>query len=212
MKPSDRFLLIPALLVLVQLPGLHLLDLICQAAEPLGDRERAGNHLIHDITTMWYAEPILVGEPRRLRIRFVGMKTWQTWISILVVAVGTFGVLVYGHRSAAWTVNQIIGMAIIVPALGLWMLALVQPGKSFAISAQAKELVTHGLYSKIQNPIYVFGAIVLVGLIIYSSQLQLFLMFLIVIPVQWIRIRNERQALDAKFGEAYREYRRRTWF
>ncbi|HEY4367130.1 MAG TPA: methyltransferase [Steroidobacteraceae bacterium] len=139
------------------------------------------------------------------------MKTWRIWLSILVVA-GTFGVLVCGTRSAAWTENHIIGMAIVVPALCLWALALVQLGRSFAVSAQAKELVTHGLYSKIQNPVYVFGAIVLVGLIFYSGRPQLFLLFLIVIPVQWMRIRNERQALEAKFGEAYREYRRRTWF
>ncbi len=140
------------------------------------------------------------------------MKTWQIWFSILVVAVGTFGVLVYGNRSAAWTENQIVGMAIVLPALCLWALALVQLGRSFAVSALAKELVTHGLYSKIQNPVYVFGAIVLAGLITYSGQPKLFLVFLIVIPVQWMRIRNERHALEAKFGEAYREYRRRTWF
>lgn len=99
-----------------------------------------------------------------------------------------------------------------LPALCLWVLALMQLGKSFAVSAQAKQLVTYGLYSKIQNPVYVFGAIVLAGLITYSGQPKLFLVFLIVIPVQWMRIRNERQALEAKFGEAYREYRRRTWF
>ena len=88
----------------------------------------------------------------------------------------------------------------------------MQLGKSFAVSAQAKELVTHGLYSKIQNPIYVFGAIMLAGLITYSGQRKFFLLFLILIPVQWMRIRNKRQALEAKFGEAYREYRRRTGF
>jgi protein-S-isoprenylcysteine O-methyltransferase Ste14 len=32
------------------------------------------------------------------------------------------------------------------------------------------------------------------------------------IPLQYVRIRAERSALEAKFGDAYREYRKRTWF
>ncbi|HLW81911.1 MAG TPA: isoprenylcysteine carboxylmethyltransferase family protein [Candidatus Acidoferrales bacterium] len=139
------------------------------------------------------------------------MKTWPTWISILIVAV-VFGFFVYGSRSAGWSTHQIVGMAIAVPALCLWMLARVQLRKSFAISAQAKELVTHGLYSKIQNPVYVFGAIGLAGFIVYFNRPWFFLIFLIIIPMQVMRIRNERRVLEAKFGEAYREYRRRTWF
>ncbi len=139
------------------------------------------------------------------------MKTWVTWLSILVVGVA-FGFLVYQTRSAAWSAHQIIGMAIALPALLLWVLARVQLRKSFAISAQAKELVTAGIYSKIQNPVYVFGGIFLLGLIIYSGQPLFFLVFLILIPMQWMRIRNERRVLEAKFGDAYREYRRRTWF
>jgi protein-S-isoprenylcysteine O-methyltransferase Ste14 len=139
------------------------------------------------------------------------MKTWPTWISILIVAV-VFGFLVYGSRSAGWSTHQIVGMAIAIPAACLWVLARVQLRKSFAISAQAKELVTHGLYSKIQNPVYLFGGIIIAGVFIYFGQPRLFLLFAILTPLQVIRIRNERRVLEAKFGETYREYRRRTWF
>jgi protein-S-isoprenylcysteine O-methyltransferase Ste14 len=34
----------------------------------------------------------------------------------------------------------------------------------------------------------------------------------ILIPLQWIRTRKEAQVLEEKFGDAYREYRRHTWF
>jgi protein-S-isoprenylcysteine O-methyltransferase Ste14 len=139
------------------------------------------------------------------------MKTWPTWISILIVAV-VFGFLVYGNRGARWSTHQIVGMAIAIPAACLWVLARVQLRKSFAISAQAKELVTRGLYSKIQNPVYLFGGIIIAGVFIYFGQPRLFLLFAILIPLQLMRIRNERRVLEAKFGEAYREYRRHTWF
>jgi len=141
------------------------------------------------------------------------MKTWSTWFSILVavIACGFIGFL-YADHGAAWPTHQVIGMAIAIPALCLWVLARVQLRRSFAVAAQAKELVTHGLYSKIQNPVYVFGAILIVGLIVFVGEPRWLLLFVILIPLQWIRIRNERRALEAKFGDTYREYRRRTWF
>ena len=138
------------------------------------------------------------------------MKTWQTWIWILVVAVAC-GLLVHGLRHE-WTTHNTVGMAIAVPAFCLWALARLQLGRSFAISAQAKQLVTHGLYSKIQNPVYVFGGIFFVGIVVFFGAWKWFLLFLVLVPLQLIRIRNERRVLDEKFGDEYREYRRRTWF
>ncbi|MGB6876882.1 MAG: isoprenylcysteine carboxylmethyltransferase family protein [Candidatus Acidiferrales bacterium] len=138
------------------------------------------------------------------------MKAWQTWVWILVVAVA-WGLVVYQDHGA-WSVHRTVGMIIAVSAFCLWALARLQLGRSFAISAQAKELVTHGLYSKIQNPVYVFSAIFFAGLIVFFSQPVFVLFFLILIPLQAIRIREERRVLEAKFGDAYREYRKRTWF
>ena len=110
------------------------------------------------------------------------MKTWQTWIWIVVVACAlVFGI--YPFRNS-WTAHQIAGVAIAVPAFCLWALARLQLGRSFAISAQAKELVTHGLYSRIQNPVYVFGAIFIAGLIVFFGKPQWFLVFLILIPLR----------------------------
>ena len=139
------------------------------------------------------------------------MKTWQTWIWILVVGVAW----IFALRQAlvgAWTVSQIVGMAVAVPACCLWALARLQLGKSFSISAQAKGLVTHGLYSKIQNPVYVFGGIFIAAVIVFIGRPLWLLVFLVLIPMQVMRIRAERRVLEEKFGDAYREYRKRTWF
>lgn len=139
------------------------------------------------------------------------MKDWRTWIWILA-AVGAVSYGAYATHGATWSAHQIAGLAIGIPAFFLWALARLQLGKSFSISAQAKELVTHGLYSKIQNPVYVFGAIFMMGGLVYIWQPRLFLIFLIVIPMQIVRVREERRVLEAKFGDAYREYRKKTWF
>lgn len=140
------------------------------------------------------------------------MKTWVTWLSLVVVAVALGFFLFSANRAGEWSAHQIAGLAIAIPSFALWALARVQLRKSFAVTAQVKELVTQGIYSKIQNPVYVFGGIFLAGLIVYSGRPLFFLVFLILIPMQWMRVREERRVLEAKFGDAYREYRRRTWF
>ncbi len=139
------------------------------------------------------------------------MKTWQTWIWIVVVG-AAWGFALRQALVGAWTVSQIVGMAVAVPAFCLWALARLQLGKSFSISAQAKVLVTHGLYSKIQNPVYVFGGIFIAAVIVFIGRPLWLLIFLILVPMQVMRIRAERRVLEAKFGDAYREYRKYTWF
>jgi protein-S-isoprenylcysteine O-methyltransferase Ste14 len=85
-------------------------------------------------------------------------------------------------------------------------------GRSFSIAAKATELVTTGVYSRIRNPIYVSGVIFIVGLIVIVRRPALGLILVIIVPMQILRARREARVLEAKFGEAYRQYRERTWF
>ncbi len=73
-------------------------------------------------------------------------------------------------------------------------------------------MVTTGLYSKIRNPIYVFGMVTLIGLTLVLQSRALWILLVIVAIGQTVRARKEARVLEAAFGEAYREYRRRTWF
>jgi protein-S-isoprenylcysteine O-methyltransferase Ste14 len=87
-----------------------------------------------------------------------------------------------------------------------------QLGKSFPVSPQARELVTWGLYSKIRNPIYVFSASLLLGVLIALQYRYALLLLLVLVPIQIIRAHQEAKVLEAKFGEEYRNYRKGTWF
>lgn len=40
----------------------------------------------------------------------------------------------------------------------------------------------------------------------------LWFLLLVMIPLRIVRARQEARVLEATFGDAYREYRRRTWF
>jgi protein-S-isoprenylcysteine O-methyltransferase Ste14 len=49
------------------------------------------------------------------------------------------------------------------------------------------------------------------GCLFFQLPLAL-LVFLLIIPLQIVRARKEAQVLEAKFGGAYVEYKKQTWF
>jgi len=125
---------------------------------------------------------------------------------------GALGTLFWQHPPAAWTAVRIAGVCLMVVGFILWTVARFQLGSSFTVSAQAKQLVTRGLYSKIRNPIYVFGSCVIAGGILAFLQPICLLIFGVIIPLQISRAGKESAVLEAKFGEEYRKYRAGTWF
>ena len=139
------------------------------------------------------------------------MNTFKHVLLVLVVVVVVcYAVVRYGGQT--WTPMQLAGAMTAFPALILWVIAHWELGKSFTARAEARELVTRGLYSKIRNPIYVFGGLFLAGMILISKRPVFLLAFAVLIPMQLIRVKKEEKVLREKFGEKYDEYRRNTWF
>jgi protein-S-isoprenylcysteine O-methyltransferase Ste14 len=103
-------------------------------------------------------------------------------------------------------------LCLIIAGFILWTAARFQLGASFAVKAEARQLVTRGLYSKIRNPIYVFGSWVFAGGILIFGKPRWLLIFLVLIPLQLWRTHKESAVLEAAFGEEYRKYRAGTWF
>jgi protein-S-isoprenylcysteine O-methyltransferase Ste14 len=127
---------------------------------------------------------------------------------ILVFAV----LFVFQASRMPWTSTHIIGLSIAAPALLLLIIARLQLGSAFSVQAKASTLVTTGLYSRIRNPIYVFGALFIAGIIIWANKPWLLLIFVILIPMQILRSRKEAQVLEKEFGPAYVAWKQKTWF
>jgi protein-S-isoprenylcysteine O-methyltransferase Ste14 len=133
--------------------------------------------------------------------------------AVLTLIVGVGMVLVIRQLSPmAWRTMQYAGVALLGVGFIFWTIARFQLGASFTVSAQARNLVTHGLYSKIRNPIYVFGSCVIAGMILVLGHPIWLLIFLVVIPLQIWRAGKESSVLETKFGEDYRRYKAGTWF
>ena len=105
-------------------------------------------------------------------------------------------------------------MGLILALLGLAGLIVARwtLGKSFSVTPQARRLVTHGIYSKLRNPIYVSGAVCLAGVLLMVQQNYLWIAWGLLLAVQVVRARQESRVLEAKFGDQYREWRKGTWF
>jgi len=121
-------------------------------------------------------------------------------------------IFVFIASEQPWTAPHIAGVVLFIPSFVLFALARIQLGKAFSIQAKASTLVTTGLYSRIRNPIYVFGSLMIAGIIFWSNRLWLLLIFAVIIPMQVYRSRKEAQVLEEKFGAAYLEYKQKTWF
>jgi protein-S-isoprenylcysteine O-methyltransferase Ste14 len=52
----------------------------------------------------------------------------------------------------------------------------------------------------------------LAGFVLVLHRPVLWLVLLALIVMQTLRARREAKVLEAAFGDAYREYRRKTWF
>ncbi|MGA2360273.1 MAG: isoprenylcysteine carboxylmethyltransferase family protein [Terriglobales bacterium] len=135
---------------------------------------------------------------------------WRVWLPLLAGLWALGFVFQFGpgpHGLARW-----LGLLLGFIGLGGVILSRYTLGRSFSVVPKATELVTSGIYSRIRNPIYVSGMIFLVGIVLILWRPELLIILLVLIPVQIIRARREAAVLEAKFGDAYREYRKRTWF
>lgn len=120
--------------------------------------------------------------------------------------------LVWDFWGSPWTLLRIAGLALLGVGLIFLTLARIELGNSFSLKPEATRLVTHGLYARIRNPIYLFGLFVFSGLFLYINQPYLLLVLFPVIVLQIFRARAEARVLEEKFGEGYRTYRAKTWF
>jgi protein-S-isoprenylcysteine O-methyltransferase Ste14 len=130
------------------------------------------------------------------------------WIDFWIVIV--FGIFVWTRHDGS--ARFYAGMAIGAGGLALWALARIQLGKSFSVTAQARSLVTTGLYSRIRNPIYFFAGVAYLGFFIAWGKWIVIPGFLAGYSLQLLRANKEAKVLEAAFGDEYRKYCAQTWF
>jgi len=105
-----------------------------------------------------------------------------------------------------------VGLGLSVVCALFWFVARRQLGVAFSVRPEANQLVTTGLYAKFRHPIYVFGTMAFLLVLLGLQGWPALAIWAILIPVQVIRARREEAVLAEAFGAQYEEYRRSTWF
>src|ERR1700692_1114517 len=111
------------------------------------------------------------------------MAIWRVWLPLIAGLWGLGAIFLFGtgpHGPA-----RVIGLLLGLIGLGGVILSRHTLGQSFSVVPKATALVTHGIYSRIRNPIYICGEIFLVGLtlILWRSALLIILFFSVPIEI-----------------------------
>lgn len=135
---------------------------------------------------------------------------WRVWLPLVV---GLWALAVF-FRSAPGPhgAMRLTGLLLGLFGLAGVIISRYTLGRSFSVAPKATALVTSGIYSRIRNPIYISGMFLVVGIALILGRPGLLGILLVLIPTQIVRARREAAVLEAKFGDAYRQYRQRTWF
>ncbi|HEY4380196.1 MAG TPA: isoprenylcysteine carboxylmethyltransferase family protein [Acidobacteriaceae bacterium] len=120
--------------------------------------------------------------------------------------------LVLHANLVEWTPVKVAGAVLAGASIVMLVVARLQLGSAFSVKAKASSLVTTGLYARIRNPIYVFGALALLGMAVVLGNWVLLVLVVLLAPIQVVRARKEEAVLSAAFGEEYERYKAGTWF
>jgi protein-S-isoprenylcysteine O-methyltransferase Ste14 len=134
----------------------------------------------------------------------------RVWLP-MIVGLWALGVIFHSRLGPPGPMHW-IGLLLSLIGLAGVILSRYTLGRSFSIAPKATALVTTGIYSKIRNPIYVSGMFFVAGLVLMIKRPKMLAIFVVLIPMQIFRARHEAAVLEAKFGDAYRGYRKHTWF
>jgi protein-S-isoprenylcysteine O-methyltransferase Ste14 len=98
-----------------------------------------------------------------------------------------------------------------LPSFVMMIVSRRQLGEAFAVTPKAKVLVTTGLYSRIQHPMYLFLDLFLLCVTVATNSPTLILAWAVLVIVQAIQSQREEKILSTAFGAQYDAYKDRTW-
>jgi protein-S-isoprenylcysteine O-methyltransferase Ste14 len=131
-------------------------------------------------------------------------------IMIFVSYVG-WGFMIYSDPVKISMSNYVaLPLGLLVGLTGLVIIIVFAKAKKGF--GEIDHLVTHGIYSKIRNPMYAGMILMHIGLPFAARSLLTLISAIIWVPLILIWKQMEEQDLEKKFGQEYSEYKKRTLF
>jgi protein-S-isoprenylcysteine O-methyltransferase Ste14 len=129
-------------------------------------------------------------------------------VSALVGTLLISAVVYFPRRELPLTAG-IVSTVLVLAGNIIALYCLSHLGRSFSIMAEARELVTSGLYRYLRHPLYLAEMIAATGMVMQFFSVWTVTILAVEIAILLRRMRNEEIVLTTVFP-AYAEYKRRT--
>jgi protein-S-isoprenylcysteine O-methyltransferase Ste14 len=125
--------------------------------------------------------------------------------------IGTFSILAVAllPRHDLTVTGQTISTLLLLGGNALAVLVLVQLRSSFSIMAEARRLVTSGVYRWVRHPLYLAEELAVIGIVLQFLSPWVALLLVVQIAFQLRRMHNEERVLSETFPE-YADYKKNT--
>ena len=130
-------------------------------------------------------------------------------LAAFVIYFAFFGL---GLAAAQRDVLSSVALSLSAVCAVFWFVARWQLGSAFSVAPEARRLVTRGLYARIRHPIYVFGTLAFLFVVLALQGWSALIIWVVVILIQVYRARREERVLEERFSAEYTTYRSKTWF
>lgn len=159
------------------------------------------------VLAMFFVGMIVVMTVRRLPPRSSAVG----WIPRADAIGGTFMVmlLVYVAPGAAPVSVQLLAIALMLIGAAGSIYCLRYLGRSFAMVAAARELVTRGPYGQVRHPLYLAEGLTILGIVIGHWSIAAVGLGIIQMALQFRRMQHEERVLRGAFPE-YEAYAARV--
>ena len=168
--------------------GVHYRVRSQATGEPL-DRRQEGLFMLATLrpigAAMWIGAFAWIVNPRLMAWSAVALPQWLRWTGVALMIAGG-ALLVWTFRSLGRNLTDTV------------------------VTRRDHTLVTHGPYRWIRHPLYTSAGLVTVGLSLAAANWFLLLAGGLAVALLVIRTRTEERNLEARFGDAYRGYMKRT--
>jgi protein-S-isoprenylcysteine O-methyltransferase Ste14 len=129
-------------------------------------------------------------------------------ISALVGTFLVYAVAFFPRRELS-VGGEIAATTLVLLGTALAAYVLTQLGRSFSVMAEARRLITSGVYRIVRHPLYVAEEIAVIGLVVQFLSYQTLLLLAVHVGFQLRRMRNEEAILIRTFPE-YGAYKEKT--
>jgi len=148
------------------------------------------------------------GVPLMIVLRLTGLGVWLTTLAYVINPEWTQFAALPLPGAVRW-----FGLALSAMALPLLVWMFRSLGNNITDTVQTRQsaqLVVRGPYRWVRHPLYSFGGLFFIGIILMSANGLLALFSVMALTMLIMRTPKEEAELLARFGDAYREYALRT--